>query len=64
MHLLSREQPYLLIFVPGERLSSQDKPVVLGSSLHDTDVYGEPASADHLHTRVQQLTKLHTPQEG
>ena len=64
MHLVSIEQPHLLVFVPGERLSSQDKPVVLGSSLHDADVDGEPASADHLHTRVQQLTQLHTSQEG
>lgn len=64
MHLVSIKQPHLLVFVPGERLSSQDKPVVLGSSLHDADVDGEPASADHLHRRFQQLTQLHTPHEG
>ncbi len=58
MHLRSHRKPYLLIFVPGERLRSQDKPVFLGSPLHDTDVYGEPASANHLHTRVQQWLKV------
>ena len=60
LHLLSRKPPYLLIFIPGERLGRQDEPVVLGSSLHDTDVDGEPASADHLHMRVQQVTIQHT----
>lgn len=46
-----KTQNYLLVFKPGQGLGSEDKPVVLGPSLHDTDVYVEPASADHLHTR-------------
>lgn len=42
---------YLIIFVPGQRLSSQDEPVLFGSALHDADVVdGEPAFTDHLRT--------------
>lgn len=45
---MASKSSHLLIFVPGQRLGGQDKPVLLGASLHDADVDGEPAFADHL----------------
>lgn len=39
---------HLLVLVPGERLGGQDEPVLLGASLHDADVDGQPAFPDHL----------------
>lgn len=44
----NRNSSHLIIFVPGQGLSSQDKPVLLGASLHDADIEGEPAFPDHL----------------
>lgn len=49
---------YLIIFVPGQGLSSQDEPVLFSSALHDADVVdGQPAFTDHLNTH----THMHTP---
>ncbi len=43
---------HLIIFVPGQGLGGEDKPVLLGSSLHDADVVdGQPALPDHLRHR-------------
>lgn len=40
---------HLVIFVPGQGLGGEHKPVLLGSSLHDPDVVdGQPALPDHL----------------
>lgn len=45
MHTLT----YLLVFVPGQTLCCQDKPVLFGATFHDADVVdGQPAAADHL----------------
>lgn len=44
---------HLLVLVPGQRLSRQHKPVLLGATLHQADVVdGQPAPADHLGDRV------------
>lgn len=44
---------HLLVLVPGQRLSRQHKPVLLGATLHQADVVdGQPAPADHLGNRV------------
>lgn len=44
-----RAASYLVVFVPGQRLCGEHKPVLLGSSLHDADVVdGQPALPDHL----------------
>lgn len=37
---IDKNPSYLLIFVPGQRLRSQDKPVLLRAALHDADVDG------------------------
>lgn len=40
---------HLVIFVPGQRLCGEHKPVLLRSPLHDPDVVdGQPAFPDHL----------------
>lgn len=40
---------HLVVFVPGQRLGGEHKPVFLRSSLHDPDVVdGQPALPDHL----------------
>ncbi len=40
---------HLIIFVPGNILSSQDKPVFLRSSFHDANIIdGQPTLSDHL----------------
>lgn len=40
---------HLIILVPGQILSSQHKPVLLGAPLHDTNVIdGQPALPDDL----------------
>lgn len=40
---------HLIILVPGEVLRCQDKPILLGATLHDPNVVdGEPALPDHL----------------
>lgn len=49
---------HLVVFVPGQRLCGEDKPVLLRSSLHDADVVdGQPALPDH-------LTEAHTRQNN
>lgn len=43
------EGTHLIIFVPGQILSSQDKPVILRSSFHDANIIdGQPTLSDHL----------------
>lgn len=43
------DQTHLIILEPGQALSSQHKPVLLGSALHDADVVdGQPAFANDL----------------
>ena len=45
----SVDKTHLIVLVPGQRLGGEDKPVLLGSSLHDADVVdGQPALPDHL----------------
>lgn len=40
---------HLVVFVPGQGLCGEHKPVLLRSSLHDPDVVdGQPALPDHL----------------
>lgn len=42
--------PHLIILEPGQALGSEDKPVSLGSTLHETNVTdGQPALAYDLH---------------
>lgn len=53
IHLVLSEnmnnQTHLIILEPGQALSCQHKPVLLGSALHDADVVdGQPAFADDL----------------
>ena len=40
---------HLIVFIPGQRFCGEDKPVLLGSSLHDADVVdGQPTFPYHL----------------
>jgi hypothetical protein len=40
---------HLVVLKPGEALSRQDEPVLLGPALDDADVVdGQPAFTDHL----------------
>lgn len=49
---------HLIVLVPGQRLGGEDKPVLLGSSLHDADVVnGQPALPDHLRNRRGQTIR-------
>lgn len=56
-------ESHLLVFVPGQRLGGQDEPVLLGASLHDADVDGQPAFPDHLQRRERPQQRV-TGREG
>lgn len=47
--LKSEQATHLIVLIPGEVLRCQDKPVLLGATLHDPNVVdGEPALSDDL----------------
>lgn len=47
--LRAEQATHLIVLIPGEVLCCQDKPVLLGATLHDPNVVdGEPALPDDL----------------
>jgi hypothetical protein len=53
---------HLIILVPGQILSSQHKPVLLGASLHDADVVdGQPPLSNDLERGVGEEVGGHGP---
>lgn len=71
----TEDSTHLVVLEPGQALSSQHKPVLLGSSLHDADVVdGQPAFANDLsegqmvrscaHTRQRRDSKTKLRRQG